>query len=123
MWAARSRHRAAVEPVGSAESAREKLVEGVFLAAIIDCVLPRVDGATLAALARERGAAVILMSGEPRAMEALPGCGFHYLEKPFRIPDLLQAVEVALTSDLPSSNSRPAAWRATGPSAQSTKDP
>jgi DNA-binding NtrC family response regulator len=96
------------EPVESAERAREKLLEGGFLVAIIDYVMPREDGASLANLARQCGTAVILMSGEPRAMQSLPDTGFHFLEKPFRVRDLLRVVELALADCTLAADSRPA---------------
>jgi DNA-binding response OmpR family regulator len=88
-----------VEPVTTARAARQKLEEGSFHVAIIDCQIPGDDGFSIAAKAREKNAAVVLISGEDRAMTELPQSGFCFLEKPFTMARLLRAVREAMNGD------------------------
>jgi len=83
------------EPVMTANAAREKLANGDFQAAVIDCVLAHEDGRELGWFARQRGVAVVLISGNPTLIEKLPQTGFAYLCKPFRLADLVAAIDAA----------------------------
>ena len=87
------------EHVETAEAARAKLIEGGFIGAVIDCVMPRHRADDLMALAQNSGVAVVLMSGDERAIAALKECGLRYLQKPFRMRELLQSVEAALSEN------------------------
>ncbi len=78
---------------GSAAAARRALVGERFDVALIDITLPgREDGFALAALAREAGCGVILLTGDVRHFHAVKTSGCHYLFKPFRIEHLLRLV-------------------------------
>jgi DNA-binding response OmpR family regulator len=90
------------ERIGTAAAARQKLATEDFQAAVIDCVLARDDGRALAEFARERGVAVVLISGNPLLMQSLPDTGFVYLCKPFSMGDLIKAIETASGSSLAS---------------------
>jgi DNA-binding response OmpR family regulator len=85
-----------VEPVTTATAAREKLAEGTFRVAVIDCRLPDDDGFEIARRAHELNVAVVLMSGEDRAIAKLPATGFTFLQKPFKMADLPRAVDAAI---------------------------
>ena len=85
-----------VEVAESAQAAGEKLQDKFIQLAVIDVMMPGEPGTSLAQRAQERGIAVVLMSGEPQAIEELPASGFSYLQKPFRLAELMAAVETAL---------------------------
>ena len=91
----------AVEAVTTAAAAREHLRSRHFHLAIIDCRVPGDDGMAIADLARDRKAAVLLISGEDQAISLLPKSGYRYLTKPFHLHDLLKSVEAALASRPP----------------------
>jgi len=55
------------------------------------------DGRTLVSLARGRGAAIVITSGQPDAL-GREGTGVRYLPKPWSIDRLLSTVEEALGS-------------------------
>jgi DNA-binding NtrC family response regulator len=87
-----------VETAHDADTARGLLGQRSFQIALLDCVIAGSPngGLSLAHLARDRGVAVVLVSGAPEMIEKLPLCGFRYMVKPFRLADMLQAVEQAL---------------------------
>jgi DNA-binding response OmpR family regulator len=85
-----------VERAATARIAREKLEGKPCELAIIDCMMPGEPGIVLAREARDRGVAVLLISGAPDAMESLPGLGFPFLTKPFRLAPFVEAVAAAL---------------------------
>jgi DNA-binding NtrC family response regulator len=68
-----------------------------FDVAIIDLTLPPgLDGFSLAGRATERGIGVILMSGDHAQFDRAAQSGYAFLEKPFRLADLIRLVEDAL---------------------------
>jgi DNA-binding response OmpR family regulator len=90
-------------PADSAAAAYRALDEADFQLVIVDYLLPDELGSDFARHARGRGAAVILISGEPRAIEALPVAGFRLLQKPFRTAELLREVGDAIEEVRPAS--------------------
>jgi DNA-binding NtrC family response regulator len=86
----------AVVPADSAAAAYRALDGAEFQLVIVDYLLPDELGTSFARHAHRRGIAAILISGEPRAIDALPVTGFRLLPKPFRTADLLREVEDAL---------------------------
>jgi DNA-binding NtrC family response regulator len=68
-----------------------------FDVAIIDLTLPQgLDGFSLARRATERGIGVILMSGDHAQFDRAAQSGHAFLEKPFRLVDLIRLVEDVL---------------------------
>jgi DNA-binding NtrC family response regulator len=84
-----------VECAMSAGVARQKIRDGGFVVAIIDCLIPGGSGTDLAALAKEHGVGVVLMSGHPAMIEA-PESDFRFLRKPFRLLALKEAIDAAV---------------------------
>jgi DNA-binding response OmpR family regulator len=84
-----------VECATSAGIARQKIREGGFVAAVIDCLLPGGSGTDLAVLAKERNMGIVLMSGHPEIIGG-PDTGFRFLEKPFRLLALKTAIDAAV---------------------------
>jgi two-component system, OmpR family, response regulator len=60
---------------------------------VADVVLAGERGSSLAEFAHTKDIPVILMSGEPRAMEQLSALPHAHLRKPFRLTELLELVE------------------------------
>ena len=75
-----------IEALSEAERERPDVV-------VSDVVMPRLDGAALADLMRERGVPVVLLSAVYDAVD-LPGVSF--LPKPFDLDELLDVVESVL---------------------------
>jgi len=64
--------------------------------ALLDFNMPSGDAKSLTALAEMAGVPVILMSGHPLTIEALPGLPHPYLRKPFHLDDLERAIAAFL---------------------------
>jgi DNA-binding NtrC family response regulator len=88
------------DAVANGSQMRAKLeTDEVYDIAVIDYHLPGdSNGITLAKLAASYGLGVILVSGtgEESARDAMQASGHAFLQKPFRIKELLAAVEAAL---------------------------
>jgi DNA-binding NtrC family response regulator len=79
--------------VAGGEPMRASLAAATFDVALIDVTLPGAeDGFALAALARQAGCGVILVTGDARHFDTLETSGYHYMLKPFRVERLLQLV-------------------------------
>lgn len=75
-------------------SMRDALGAEGFEVAIIDIALPGPEnGLTLAWQAAGSGCGIVLITGDHRHQEALARSGYRYLLKPFRIEELLDAIE------------------------------
>lgn len=87
--------------VTGGEGMRTAFATESFDVALIDVTLPGADdGFALAALAREQGCGVILVTGDVRHFERVEESGHRFLLKPFRIERLLQLVsELIRVSD------------------------
>jgi two-component system, OmpR family, response regulator len=81
----------AVDRATDAASGRHLLARGRYDAAVLDVLMPGDGGLALAALARQHGAQVLLISGDtaPVAPARSP---YRFLSKPFRFSQLETAV-------------------------------
>ncbi|HET8997225.1 MAG TPA: response regulator [Acetobacteraceae bacterium] len=62
---------------------------------LLDCMVPAGSVTDVAEQARGRDCPVILMSGLPEMLNALAAFGYICLQKPFRMGELLDAIESA----------------------------
>jgi len=67
-------------------------------AIVLDCKMPGEPSAQLALHAKQLRRPVVMISGSPEAMKFAQENEFQLLHKPFRIADLLSAIEAARTS-------------------------
>ena len=101
------RERYAVTHVGDGETAYTQLLDGEYDLAILDLVLPRRDGFTVCAQAREEGVAtpVLMLTARDAVEDRVRGldCGADdYLVKPFEASELIARVRALLRrSDRP----------------------
>jgi len=78
--------------------AKEQIKLDGFDCVIIDVTLPGdEDGFALAKRAGETPVGVILITGNPAYYERLETCGHAYLQKPFRLDDLLSLLDEVMT--------------------------
>jgi DNA-binding response OmpR family regulator len=84
--------------VDTAEKAIEQLRTGAFRLMLLDCTLPDGSEVELVPEADQAGTAVILMSGDPARMAGLTDRPRPFLQKPFSLSGLLEAVEKVLAS-------------------------
>jgi DNA-binding response OmpR family regulator len=84
--------------VDTAEKAIEQLRTGTFRLMLLDCSLPDGSEVDLIPEADSAGTAVILMSGDPARMAALTDRPRPFLQKPFALSGLLDAVETVLAA-------------------------
>ncbi len=88
-------YRFSVVPNG--EEMRAALAQGDVDIVIIDVVLPGADsGLVLAAEVAAQGLGVIVVSGHPWHFDTATASGHCFLQKPFRVQALLEAVEKTL---------------------------
>lgn len=66
---------------------------------VLDALMPGEPAVTLALHARDRGIKLVMMSGSPDKMEEYKDKADQLLLKPFRIEELLRAIELAMASD------------------------
>jgi DNA-binding response OmpR family regulator len=65
------------------------------------CCMPRLSGPALAEkLAQRPGLRVMLMSGEPASSTIALQHGWHFIQKPFLIPALIDAIQFALAPNM-----------------------
>lgn len=62
---------------------------------LLDCLVPAGSVTDVVEQARARDCPVILMSGMPEVLSALADFGYDCLQKPFRMGELLDAIESA----------------------------
>jgi two-component system OmpR family response regulator len=67
-------------------------------AVVLDCMMPGEPGTELAVYAKKLNLPVVMISGNPAAMEFAAENGLQLLNKPFRSAELLSAIEMALSS-------------------------
>jgi two-component system, OmpR family, response regulator len=80
-----------------AEEARSVIEQEIFDVAIIDATLPpREDGHELAEFAASRGIGIIMISGDPTQRPHLARGRHAYLEKPFRVAEMMALVDKVL---------------------------
>jgi len=65
---------------------------------VLDCAMPGEPGAQLALHAKSLQLPVIMISGNPEAMQFADENGVQLLQKPFRTADLLNAIDLAIAS-------------------------
>jgi DNA-binding NtrC family response regulator len=80
----------------SAEEARHVLACAFVDLALIDCVMSREQGDSLAEHASRLGIATILTSGDPHYLETSADQSFPFLAKPFRLTALGELIERTL---------------------------
>ena len=85
----------AVDQATDGAAARRLLASKRYDAALLDVLMPAEGGLSLAELARDRGARVLLMSGHPGPLAAAPR-HFAVLSKPFRLAELDAALAAML---------------------------
>src|SRR5579872_2071631 len=95
------RERYAIAHVADGDSALSHLIDGEFDLAILDLVLPRRDGFTVCAQAREGGVAtpVLMLTARDAVEDRVRGldCGADdYLVKPFEPPELIARIRALL---------------------------
>jgi FixJ family two-component response regulator len=66
---------------------------------VLDVQMPGEDGHSLARHAQELGVPVVLISGSSQAVEFAKKHGLQLLRKPFRLPQLFDAVAAAIARD------------------------
>lgn len=71
---------------------RSRLAAEMVDLVILDALLPGESGTELASFATSKGIPVLMISGDPNAMETLEHLGHPFLPKPFRIDELLELV-------------------------------
>ena len=76
----------------SAEEARHVLAREAVDLALIDCVMSREQGDSLAEHALRLGIPTILTSGDPYYLEALPEQSLPFLPKPFHLTTLEELI-------------------------------
>jgi two-component system, OmpR family, response regulator len=84
-----------VTAVESGEDARECLRQGDYDAAVIDYVMPREDGLSLAQFVRSKGIPVVIITGAIE-LDDLRGHDLRLVRKPFSSADLGQAIRAVL---------------------------
>jgi DNA-binding NtrC family response regulator len=87
-----------IKVVESASEAMSSLREGSFRLMLLDCTLPGGVDPELIPEADRRGAAVILMSGDPGRMAKLSDQPRPFVLKPFTLTGLLDSVRSVLGS-------------------------
>jgi DNA-binding NtrC family response regulator len=87
-----------IKVVESASEAMSSLREGKFRLMLLDCTLPGGVDPELIPEADRRGAAVILMSGDPGRMAKLSDQPRPFVLKPFTLTGLLDSVRSVLGS-------------------------
>jgi len=95
------RERYAVAHVGDGESALEQLIDGEYDLAVLDLVLPKYDGFSVCAKAREAGVTVpvLMLTARDAVEDRVRGldCGADdYLVKPFVAQELVARVRALL---------------------------
>lgn len=102
-----------VETCGDGIEALERLQRGKFDLVLLDAMLPRLHGFEVARRLRSdparRGLVVVMMSAVYRgwrfAQDTRQAYGTHdYVEKPFRVDDLLRRLDAALAAQQPASD-------------------
>jgi two-component system, OmpR family, response regulator len=94
-----------VTAVASAEDARDCLRQGDYDAAVIDYVMPREDGLSLARFVRSRGIPVVIITGAIE-LDELRGHDLRLVRKPFSSTELEQAVRAVLEAARSASRDR-----------------
>lgn len=98
-----------------AADARRAIEREEFDVAIIDATLPpREDGHALAEFAASRGIGIIMITGDPTQGPRLARSRHAYLEKPFRVADMLALVDKVLQAIDADCGSAPAQRLAAG---------
>lgn len=64
---------------------------------LLDCLLPGGTCGQVLDKASPLGCALVLMSGSPEVLQAFEACGYPLLQKPFKIGQLFDAIEIALS--------------------------
>jgi two-component system, response regulator PdtaR len=90
---------------GTAAAALECLRAGGIDAMLLDCTLPGGLDPDLVPLADRSGIPVILMSGHPDMAQSIPGSARPFIQKPFNLASLLEAIESVIPSDTGSGGS------------------
>ncbi len=86
-----------VSGAGDATEARRIIAEQPAVdLVILDATLAGERGAPLAAHARDRAIAVIMMTGDPESQDSVETSGLPFIFKPFHIDDLLKLVRDTL---------------------------
>lgn len=83
------------ECVGNVAAALARLDERAPDVILMDCLLPGGDAVDVVAKARDIACPMVLTSGLPEVLEALSVFGHPCLQKPFRIGQLMDAIETA----------------------------
>lgn len=92
---------ATVVTVSEAKSMQSALAHGDHDAVVLDVRLPgEANGFALAALARDYGCAVVLITGDHSLDKALDASGYRYLLKPFPVGQLCSTIERAIQDTL-----------------------
>lgn len=81
--------------VGSVATALARLAERPPDVILMDCLLPGGDPVDVVRKAGEIACPVVLTSGLPEVLETLSVFGYPCLQKPFRMGQLLDAIETA----------------------------
>jgi DNA-binding response OmpR family regulator len=85
-----------VVSAASGVSMREVLVHGGIDAVVLDVRMPEEDGHSLALHAQDLGLPVVMMSGSGEEIAFAERLGLQLLRKPFRMQELLVALDAAL---------------------------
>lgn len=85
----------AVEIARDGAAMRSKLSAHDIDVVVLDLGLPDSDGLSLAPIAAEDGRAVVLITGHHRFADALAKSAYHFILKPFRVEQLLRAINAA----------------------------
>jgi len=83
----------------TAAAALECLRAGGFDAMLLDCTLPGGLDPDLVPMADRSGVPVILMSGHPDVAQTIPGPGRPFIQKPFNLTSLLDAIQSVVPSN------------------------
>jgi DNA-binding response OmpR family regulator len=83
-----------ISTAGTVADAVREVRETEFAVVLLDCLLPGGDTREVIAAAEARDTAVILMSGDPRQIDAADGKPF--LAKPFSIEELQKMLRAAV---------------------------
>ncbi|HET8995890.1 MAG TPA: response regulator [Acetobacteraceae bacterium] len=89
--------RYAAECVGNVAAALARLTERAPDVILMDCQLPGGDAMDVVDKARNIACPMVLTSGLPEVLEALSVFGHPCLPKPFRIGQLMAAIEAAVS--------------------------
>jgi DNA-binding NtrC family response regulator len=85
-----------VVTAGDGASARKLIAQGGFSLVLVDVVLPKEGGLSVAEYAASLGTRVVLISGSSRVLEAPEKFRWPVVAKPFRIDRLIATVRRAL---------------------------